>query len=89
MLRRSRADLSDGRRDQISLEWDDDARWVVMRRGQVAVACNLSPDRQTLTLPGAPIHVLLASSPGWVYGDGHVETDGESVVVLELAAQGT
>jgi maltooligosyltrehalose trehalohydrolase len=86
-LRRSRADLSDGRRDQISLEWDDEARWLVMRRGQVAVACNLSAERQTLALPGAPIHVLLASSHGWVYGDGHVETDGESVVVLELAPQ--
>ncbi|MCU1587406.1 MAG: malto-oligosyltrehalose trehalohydrolase, partial [Frankiales bacterium] len=86
-LRRSRADLSDGRREQVSLEWNDEARWLVMRRGQVALACNLSAERQTLLLPGAPVHVLLASSPGWVYGDGHVETDGESVVVLELAGQ--
>jgi hypothetical protein len=85
-LRRSRADLSDGRRDQVSLTWDDDGRWVVMRRGQVVVACNLAAERQSLVIPGAPIPVLLASSPGWVYGDGVVETDGESLVVLELAA---
>ncbi|MCW2584729.1 MAG: maltooligosyl trehalose hydrolase [Frankiales bacterium] len=83
-LRRSRLDLSDGRRDQISVTWDDDDRWVVMRRGDVAIACNLAPDRQALAVPGTPSGVLLASTGGWVFGDGRVETDGESVVVLDL-----
>ena len=37
-----------------------------------------------MPLPGTPVAVLLASTPGFVHGDGGVETDGESVVVLEL-----
>ena len=83
-LRRSRADLSDGRRDRVSVTWDEQTRWVVVRRGQVAVACNLSSERQALTLPGNPTSALLASTPGFVYGPGRVETDGESVVILEM-----
>jgi maltooligosyltrehalose trehalohydrolase len=84
-LRRSRTDLSDGRRDHLSVTWDDDARWVVMRRGQVAIACNLTADRQSVPLPGTPKAMLLTSAEGWVFGDGYVQAGGESVVVLELA----
>ena len=83
-LRRSRVDLSDGRRDAVSVTWDDNARWIVVRRGAVAVACNLAPERQALPVPGTPKGVLLAGTDGWVFGDRRVETDGESVVVLEL-----
>ncbi len=83
-LRRSRPDLSDGRRDQVSVTWDDDARWAVVRRGQVAVACNFALGRQAIPLPGSPTQKLLASTDGWSFSDGRVDTDGESVVVLEL-----
>jgi maltooligosyltrehalose trehalohydrolase len=83
-LRRERPDLSDGRRDGVSVTWDDDHRWLVVRRGEVAIACNLSQERQALALPATPVRVLLASTDGFVYGAHKVETDGESVVVLEL-----
>jgi maltooligosyltrehalose trehalohydrolase len=83
-LRRSHTDLSDGRREHVSVTWDELARWLVVRRGQVAIACNLGPDRQTLAVPGTPTGVLLASADGWTFADGRVETDGESVVVLAL-----
>ena len=85
LLRRDRKELSDGRRDAVSITWDDKARWLVMTRGDVAVACNLSGDRQAVPLPGSPQRVLLASAEGWVFGDGRVDTEGESVVVLELS----
>lgn len=85
LLRRDRKELSDGRRDAVSITWDDKARWLVMTRGDVAVACNLSGDRQAVPLPGSPRRVLLASAEGWVFGDGRVDTEGESVVVLELS----
>jgi maltooligosyltrehalose trehalohydrolase len=86
VLRRSRADLSDGRRDKLSVTWEDDARWLVVRRGDVAIACNLSAGRQAVTIPGTPLRVLLASTDGWSFRDQRVEIDGESVVVLELVA---
>jgi len=82
-LRRSRPELTDGRRDRVEVEHGDD--WVVVRRGSVVTAVNLGAERRALPLPGAPRDVLLASAPGFVFADGCVETDGETAVVLELA----
>jgi maltooligosyltrehalose trehalohydrolase len=87
-LRRSRLDLSDGRRDRVQVTYDEDARWLVVRRGSTAVACNLGRDRQPVPLPGTPDGVLLASSHGFVFRHGLVEIDGESVAVLDLLTGG-
>ena len=84
-LRRARPELSDGRRDRVEVVWDEDARWLVMVRGAIAVCCNLAAERQALAVPGSPKAVLLASTGGWTYQDQRVETDGDSVVVVELA----
>jgi maltooligosyltrehalose trehalohydrolase len=86
-LRRSRLDLSDGRRDQVQVMYGEDAGWLVVRRGGTAVACNLSTERQQVPLPGTPDGVLLASAHGFVFRDGAVEIDGESVAVLDLLAE--
>ncbi|MBK5306238.1 MAG: malto-oligosyltrehalose trehalohydrolase [Frankiaceae bacterium] len=86
-LRRSRLDLSDGRRDRVEVSYDESARWLVVRRGSTAVACNLSSERQAVPLPGAPGRVLLASAHGFVFRDGLVEIDGESAAVLELVIE--
>ncbi|MCU1590931.1 MAG: maltooligosyl trehalose hydrolase [Frankiales bacterium] len=83
-LRRSRLDLSDGRRDRVQVTYDEEARWLVVRRGCTAVACNLGADRQPVPLPGTPDGMLLASSHGFVFRDGFVEIDAESVAVLDL-----
>ena len=84
-LRRSRPELTGGDRAAVEVTYDQDARWLVVRRGQVAVAVNLAGTRQAVPLPGAPQQVLLASTSGFVYGGEQVETDGESVLVLQLA----
>jgi len=83
-LRRSRPELSDGRRDRVQVGYDEDDQWVVVRRGAVAVACNLAAHRQPVPLPGMPTSVLLASTGGFVFGAGQVGLDGESVALLEL-----
>jgi maltooligosyltrehalose trehalohydrolase len=83
-LRRARPELTDGDRGRVAVTYDEDADWIVVRRGDVAVAANLSAERRTLPLPGAPVGVLLASAKGFVFADGCVETDGESVVLVEL-----
>ncbi len=83
-LRRSRPDLSDGRRHHVGVTWDEDARWLVMTRGKVAVCCNLADHRQAMAVPGNPVSVLLASAHGWTYQEQRVEADGGSVVVVEL-----
>jgi maltooligosyltrehalose trehalohydrolase len=83
-LRRDRAELSDPRLDRVAVACDETARWLVVTRGGLRVAANLAADRQQVPLDGTPTAVLLASAPGFVYRDGLIELDGESVAVVEL-----
>ncbi len=85
-LRRARSELSDGRRDRVSVTFDDGGSWLVVQRGAVAVVCNLSGDRQSVPVQGSPQAVLLASETGFVYSGGSVELARESVAVVELSA---
>ena len=57
-VRRARPELSDGRRDLVEISYDEDARWLILRRGVVALACNLAAEPQQLPVEGS---VLLAS----------------------------
>ncbi len=84
-LRRSRPELTDPRLDHVVVDFSEDARWLVMTRGGLRVVANLAADRQTVPLDGAPRAVLLASKGGFVYADGKVELDGDSLLVVELA----
>ncbi|MGE5763445.1 MAG: malto-oligosyltrehalose trehalohydrolase, partial [Mycobacterium leprae] len=84
-LRRRVPELMDGRLDRVVVAYDEDARWLVVRRGRQAVACNLATERQTVPVDGTPVTVLAASAPGAVCGDRDVETDGESVAIVSLA----
>jgi maltooligosyltrehalose trehalohydrolase len=83
-LRRDRAELTDPRLDRVAVRWDSDACWLVMSRGGLRVAVNLAADRQEIPLDGTPKAMLLASTPGFVYRDGLIELDGESVAIVEL-----
>jgi maltooligosyltrehalose trehalohydrolase len=40
-LRREHADLADPRLDQVNIDFDEDARWLVVHRGQFLVVANL------------------------------------------------
>jgi len=79
-LRRSRAELSDPRLDQVEV-WHGD-RHLVMKRGQCAVAANLAPIPQTVSLRAVPSTVLLATEPGVVLQRDRVELPPESAVVV-------
>ena len=83
-LRRSRPELTDGRRDRVRVSFDPDARWLVVQRGAVAVACNLSGESVIVPLSGTPARVLLASEDGSVHEPGKLELAAESVLVVEL-----
>jgi maltooligosyltrehalose trehalohydrolase len=86
-LRRSQPDLTDGRLDRVSCSSDEDARWLVLRRGSLAVACNLAEERRAVPLDGMPTGVLLSSEPGFVFRAGEIELAGQSVAILTLAPQ--
>jgi len=84
-LRRAVPELSDGRLDRCSASYDEEARWFVLRRGDVVVVVvNLADADQEVPVPGTPVESLLASGGGFRYRDGHVGLAGQSVCVVRL-----
>nr|BFE69471.1 malto-oligosyltrehalose trehalohydrolase [Actinoplanes digitatis] len=81
-LRRSRADLSDPRLDRVEVRHGD--RYVVIRRGDCAVAANLAGVPRTVSLPAAPRGVLLATGPGVVLQRDRVDLPPETAAVIAL-----
>jgi maltooligosyltrehalose trehalohydrolase len=67
-LRRARPELADPRLDRVAVDFDEDARWLVIHRGRLRVAANLSETPQVVPLDAPPIDVLLATDPGWTFG---------------------
>jgi maltooligosyltrehalose trehalohydrolase len=81
-LRRSRADLTDPRLDQVQVRHGDEH--VVMRRGHCVVAANLAAAPQTVSLHAVPGRVLLATEPGVVLQRDRAELPAESAVVVAV-----
>ncbi len=73
-LRRARAELADPRLDQVQVDYDEDARWLVFQRGGLRIAASLGPGTMRLPLAAPGTAVLAASVPG-------VKIDGDTVVM--------
>jgi maltooligosyltrehalose trehalohydrolase len=83
-LRRESAALSDGRLDRVTVTFEEQAKWLVMARGPIALACNLSERRQLTPVSiGKDARILLASEKEiQLAGDG-VELPPDSVAIIE------
>jgi maltooligosyltrehalose trehalohydrolase len=46
--------------------------------------CNLAAERQPIPVDGVPFDVSAASTPGFAFQPGRLDTDGESVVLARL-----
>ena len=79
-LRRSHPDLVDPRLDRVEVRYDEDARWLTIRRGTCTVAANLAPAPGQIPVAGAA--VLLSSDPDGRVRDGRIELAGEAVAIL-------
>jgi maltooligosyltrehalose trehalohydrolase len=82
-LRRRIASLTDGRFSQTKVFFDDTAKWLIMFRGPLAVACNMAEAAQRIScsdLEGKEI-VLHSGAPISVEG-ATIELPGQSVAVL-------
>jgi maltooligosyltrehalose trehalohydrolase len=44
--------LADAWLDDLSVEYDEEARWIVMHRGSLAIACNLGADTVDVPVTG-------------------------------------
>ncbi|SEK81951.1 malto-oligosyltrehalose trehalohydrolase [Ectothiorhodospira marina] len=84
-LRRHHPAFSDDRLDRVTAHGDEQARWWVMSRPGIVVACNLAPTGQRVPLMQQPGKILLASAPGVSLEAGGVQLPAESVVILETS----
>ena len=83
--RRSVPHLGDGGHERPRVTWDDEARWLVVERGPVRIACNLAERGQRVPLPGVSsgARVLLASVDGVSLAEPGVELPPEAVAIIE------
>ncbi|MHA3022071.1 malto-oligosyltrehalose trehalohydrolase [Mycobacterium sp. BMJ-28] len=80
-LRASESDLADPWLTHLHIEYDEDARWIVMHRGALTVAANLGTAAVTVPVAGATV---LASDDPTPDGSG-TRLPGHSFAVLRRA----
>jgi len=73
-LRRTRPELTDPRLDRVRADYDEQGRWLVVHRGRLRIAANLSQSPQRLPLGAPATGVLAASAPP-------VALDGDTVAM--------
>ncbi|NEW52051.1 malto-oligosyltrehalose trehalohydrolase [Nocardia cyriacigeorgica] len=80
-LRRSRSEITDSWASATDIDYDEDARWIVIRRGTLVLAYNLATDPVTVPIAGES---LLHWDPP-AHGEGTTTIAGHSFVVLDTA----
>jgi maltooligosyltrehalose trehalohydrolase len=77
-LRRAEGGLADPWLDDLCIDYDEDAHWIVMHRGRLAIACNLG--RNSATVPAHGEVVLAWGDP--VIAAKHIVLAGHSFAIL-------
>jgi len=81
-LRRSRPDLTDPRPSRIDVAFDEDERWLLLRRGDVEIAVNLGSASAAVPLPPESRELLLVSTDRAELSVSAVTLPGTSVAVM-------
>jgi len=87
-LRRSEPVLADGCLGRLCVQFDEAARWLVVERGPIRVACDLADRPQRVPLPPASQETLLASETGIEPAAAGIDMPPDSVAVLRLVDAG-
>jgi len=82
-LRRGRPELTDPRLDRVTVDFDEGAQWLVVRRGRLRIVASLGqcPLRVPLGRPGRAL--LAASIPGIAVDQDTVAMPGAAFAVIE------
>jgi maltooligosyltrehalose trehalohydrolase len=80
-LRKSRSDFTDPWLGHLHVDYDEDKRWITLRRGTIQVVCNLGPDAAHVPAGGTPI--LWWDQPTQDETASATVVPGYSFVVLE------
>jgi len=81
-LRKTTPELTDGRLDEVSVTVDEDDQWLVMDRGPIQIACNLSTEALQIELPSGSI--LLLGSDEVVLSEDELTLPPDSVSIVRL-----
>ncbi|MFC3300053.1 malto-oligosyltrehalose trehalohydrolase [Arthrobacter agilis] len=84
-LRRDRPELRDADFAGISVDFDEDGRWIVLHRGRTAVLLNLGERQVTVPVRGADAEVLLSTVDGVGLLAESVQLPAHASLVLGLA----
>jgi maltooligosyltrehalose trehalohydrolase len=87
-LRRSRPELTDPRLDRVRADFDEAARWLMVRRGQLRIAANLGPEPVRMALGQPGTGVLAASRPGVAIRQDTVTVPPAVFAVIETRSPG-
>ena len=80
-LRATEPELRDPRLDRMRVDYDEDARWVIVHRGALRVVANLAGESRTL--PVAASEVLLSTGGADIDND-RLRLDRESAAVVRV-----
>ena len=64
----------------------EDDRWIVVRRGNVAVLANLGDEPRHLPTAQPVVDVVLASAEGFMFDADGMTLPAESVAIAKLSA---
>ncbi|KQX66767.1 malto-oligosyltrehalose trehalohydrolase [Angustibacter sp. Root456] len=85
-LRRKEKVLTNGCLREVLVDSDEDAEWLVVRRGDLRVVANLAEQPQAVPLDGEPIDVVLAWDPAATsLRDAAVDLGAHGVAVVRVA----
>ena len=88
-LRRQVAALSDRRLDAVEVIFDETAKWFVVKRGVVIVACNLNSIAQNIsTQLGSGGEIILASDDAVRVTQDGIGLPADSVAILRITEVG-
>jgi maltooligosyltrehalose trehalohydrolase len=86
-MRKAIATLRDGRFDRVEVSFDESARWLVVRRGEIMLAANFGSSPCELPLPdGDSWAILLASEPEIRIEANRISLARDSVAILATSA---
>jgi maltooligosyltrehalose trehalohydrolase len=83
-LRHNDSDMADPWLPNLGIEFDEDERWIVLRRGRIAIACNLGDDEASVPVAGEEL--LSWGEPA--VGTEATRMPGHSVAVLRMRGCG-
>ena len=78
------AELTDGRFDAATVDFDEDARWLTMTRGALSVACNFAEEEQRVPVGDLNAkEILLASEEDVRLESGAAVLPGHAVAIVK------